>query len=309
MASSDSKKCEGRNKSETEIEQLARQKDMGLSVVGKLEAKFPTTFPTMYFLLDKKCLPSDTDKEVRTRFKSWCPYCERTFEEYTKFVRHHDKDPQFKRQYSKHLITELHEWDDDKLRFEKRITWKERGKVERIVTNGTRSAAQNESIRHNGSPDKESNNDLVLMDVTGAKSIFFENGTSQKETSRKMSQKPVAPSMKPSLHSTSFVSSFPTILQYQNTIGQSAAEPSQTTVTSDAAKKSTMNFTNSTKEQPPIEMPLDLRAKKVGSSDQGQGDGQWKNEEKNHMEVDATVDEAEEEEVSLCKHFHLLLQS
>ena len=59
-----------------------------------------------------------------------------------------------------------------------------------------------------------------------------------------------------------------------------------------------MNFTNLTKEPPPTEMPLDLTAKKIRLTDQGQGDGQWKNEEKNKIEINATMNEAEEEEVS-----------
>ena len=296
---------EGRCKSEAEIKQLAKQKYSGLSVIGKLEAKFPTTFLTLYFLLDKKCLPSDANDGVKTGFICWCPYCERSFEGYTKFVRHHDKRSKFTKEYKKYMIKELHEWDDGKAIFEKRRTWKEK-----VVTNGKKSAIENESIRHNGNPDRDSNkfqlpstsdrkDDAVSMDVAGTNThVFSQNGTSTKETSREINQKPASQGLKQSLHSTSFVDLRSTNLQHQNIIRQSVTEPSQTAVTSGTTNKSTMNSPDFTKEPLPTEIPLDLRAKKASASDQGQGDGQWKNEEKNHMEVDATVDEAEEEDVS-----------
>ena len=329
MASSDTEKCNGHYKSEKQIQELAKQKcKEGLSVVGKLEAKFQTTQNgPLYFLLQKDCLPSDADKEART-FICWCPYCESTIEHYTKFVRHHDKDPKGKRQYSKNLITELQEWDDGK--FERRRTWKDRGKAEKIDTirlgNGTKSDIQNESIRHNWSPGRESNNlkfKLVAaskskdgempMDVASTKPISFQNGTnsqlihkmtssepSQKESPGEVNQKPTASGSEQSLHLASLSSGIhlQPLISGQKTSRNLAAEPSLTVIPSTTANKPAVNFTNLTKEPPPTEMPLDLTAKKIRLTDQGQGDGQWKNEEKNKIEINATMNEAEEEEVS-----------
>ena len=63
------------------------------------------------------------------------------------------KFSKFIKECKKYMIKELHEWDDGEVIFEKRRSWKDE-----TVTNGTRSAIENESICYNGSSDRESNN-------------------------------------------------------------------------------------------------------------------------------------------------------
>ena len=286
---------------------------MGYSVVGKLEAKFKTTFPIVYFLLHKDCLPTDADKE-KNDFKCWCPYCERTFEYYAKFVRHHDIDVTDNRKYYKNWVTALHEWDDGKAMFVKRNTWKDRPKGEtKRLLNGRR----NEPIRQNWSPDRGSNNFKFTPPSTNKRKddISFQKGTSVQPTQKtssepfqkeKNNQTLAAPSSDQSLQFTPFANLLPTNQQPritgQNMIREYGTKPSQITDAYGAADKPTMNLT---KKPPSPEKPLDLRAKKAENPDLGQGDGQWKKKGMNKTEIDTTVNEAEEEEVSdtQCKTY------